>query len=69
MRRALFTLQPEGEEGPPPECPFCGGRDTELLSPFGGQLSVSQCWCRRCRTGFDRMKWRADQPPADRTDG
>lgn len=38
-------------------CPFCAGSDTELLSPFGGQLSVAQYWCRRCRTGFDYMKW------------
>lgn len=39
------------------ECPFCDTRDTELLSPFGGQLSVAQYWCRKCRTGFDYMKW------------
>lgn len=38
-------------------CPFCDGRETELLSPFGGQLSVAQYWCRRCRTGFEYMKW------------
>lgn len=38
-------------------CPFCDGRDTELLNPFGGQLSVAQYWCRRCRTGFDFLKW------------
>ena len=43
------------------ECPFCDGRDTELLSPVGGQLSVAQYWCRRCRTGFDYFKW---DPPA-----
>ncbi len=38
-------------------CPFCDGTDTQLLSPFGGQLSVAQYWCRHCRTGFDFMKW------------
>ena len=38
-------------------CPFCDGTDTRLLSPFGGQLSVAQYWCRSCRTGFDFMKW------------
>lgn len=43
------------DDGAP--CPFCDGRDTRLLSPFGGQLSVAQYWCRRCRTGFDYMKW------------
>jgi ring-1,2-phenylacetyl-CoA epoxidase subunit PaaD len=40
-------------------CPFCDSRDTQLVSPFGGQLSVSQYWCRSCRTGFDYMKWEA----------
>jgi hypothetical protein len=39
------------------KCPFCGDQDTRLVSPFGGQLSVAQYWCRRCRTGFDYMKW------------
>lgn len=41
-----------------PPCPFCGGRETELVSPFGGQLSVAQYWCRGCRTGFEQIKWR-----------
>ena len=48
------------EPGSPPEhvpCPFCEGKDTRLLNPFGGQLSVAQCWCNRCRTGFDYIKW------------
>jgi hypothetical protein len=39
-----------------PPCPFCHGTETELISPFGGQLSVAQYWCRRCRTGFDYVK-------------
>ena len=38
-------------------CPFCGGSDTTLVNPFGGQLSVAQYWCRRCRTGFEFIKW------------
>lgn len=38
-------------------CPFCDGLDTELVSPFGGQLSVAQYWCRGCRTGFEYIKW------------
>lgn len=45
-------------------CPFCDQRDTRLLSPFGGQLSVAQYWCRRCRTGFDYMKWEDTAAPA-----
>jgi hypothetical protein len=38
-------------------CPFCEGTDTELVNPFGGQLSVAQYWCRTCRTGFEYIKW------------
>lgn len=43
-----------------PRCPFCDQRDTQVLSAFGGQLSVAQCWCRSCRTGFEYLKWEAD---------
>jgi hypothetical protein len=38
-------------------CPFCEGTDTHLVNPFGGQLSVAQYWCRRCRTAFEFIKW------------
>ena len=38
-------------------CPFCDGTESELINPFGGQLSVAQYWCRRCRTGFEYLKW------------
>lgn len=40
------------------ECPFCRGSDTEQFSAFGSALSVSQYYCRRCRTVFEWMKWR-----------
>jgi hypothetical protein len=43
------------ERGAP--CAFCEGDDTELVNPFGGQLSVAQYWCRACRTGFEFIKW------------
>ena len=39
------------------QCPFCDGMDTKLLSPFGGQMSMAQYWCNRCRTGFEYIKW------------
>ena len=42
-----------------PPCPFCRGRDTELHSPFGSQLSVSTYWCRSCHTAFEYMKWQS----------
>jgi len=38
------------------ECPFCQGRETEQFSAFGSALSVSQYYCRRCRTVFEWMK-------------
>lgn len=38
-------------------CPFCEGTETHLVNPFGGQLSVAQYWCRRCRTAFEFIKW------------
>ena len=47
-----------------PECPFCGGDDTELHSPFGTALSVATYWCRRCRTAFEWVKWSADEDAA-----
>ncbi len=40
-------------------CPFCEKTETELMNPFGGQLSVAQYWCRKCRTGFEYIKWGA----------
>ncbi len=40
-----------------PACPFCDGRDTELISPFGSVLSVAGYWCRDCHTGFEYVKW------------
>ena len=38
------------------ECPFCGGSETEQFSAFGSALSVSQYYCRTCRTVFEWMK-------------
>lgn len=43
-------------------CPFCGSRETELLSPFGSQLSTAQYLCRSCRSPFERI--RQDEPPS-----
>jgi len=40
------------------QCPFCAGMDTEQFAAFGSALSVSQFWCRKCRTVFEWMKWR-----------
>jgi hypothetical protein len=37
-----------------------------MISPFGGAMSVAQCWCRRCRTGFDWLKWEGTPAPPER---
>jgi hypothetical protein len=42
------------------ECPFCEGADTEQFSAFGSALSVSQYYCRTCRTVFEWMKRKRD---------
>jgi len=41
-----------------PPCPFCEGRDTELMNVFGSHASVSTYWCRSCRSPFELLKWR-----------
>ena len=37
-------------------CPFCEESETEQFSAFGSALSVSQYYCRTCRTVFEWMK-------------
>jgi 3-hydroxybutyryl-CoA dehydrogenase len=46
-----------------PSCPFCEQRNTELMSPFGSQLSVATYWCNACRSPFEVMKWRGSSAP------
>ena len=47
-------------EGMPfaPECPFCGGSETEVMNAFGSHASVSTYWCRPCGSPFEMMRWR-----------
>lgn len=40
-----------------PSCPFCGAAETELMSSFGGQLSVATYWCKLCGSPFEFLKW------------
>jgi hypothetical protein len=51
------TGSPEAAAARPPAvaCPFCHSTDTEMLSPFGGQLSTAQYQCRTCRSYFEYM--------------
>jgi hypothetical protein len=57
MGGSIFPDAGEATVPDSPPCPWCDGRETRVLSPFGGQLSVAQCWCYRCRTGFEYLKW------------
>lgn len=50
-----------------PECPFCSGRETELMSAFGSHASVATYWCRRCRSPFELLKWKAPRPERPRS--
>jgi hypothetical protein len=42
-------------------CPFCRSSETELISPFGSQLSTDQYYCRACRTYFERFSRDEDE--------
>jgi len=45
------------------ECPFCGGSDTHVETPFGSVLSVAQYYCRHCRCIFEWVKRTAPDLP------
>jgi hypothetical protein len=51
------------------ECPFCLGLDTEQFSAFGSALSVSQYYCRACRTVFEWMKRKGDPRSPENSEG
>jgi hypothetical protein len=47
------------ETAPPPltpDCPFCGAREVELVSAFGGQIITSQWQCRACGSYFEAVR-------------
>ncbi|NNF12241.1 MAG: hypothetical protein HKN72_03400 [Gemmatimonadetes bacterium] len=61
--RGSFRAKERMEEAPDslpeaPDCPFCDGVETELMSAFGAHASVSTYWCRVCRSPFELMRWR-----------
>lgn len=37
-------------------CPFCGGRDTRPLTPYGSLLMTAQYACDACRTTFEWVR-------------
>ena len=66
-RGSSYSAQDRREETPDtlpssPPCPFCNGRETEIMNAFGSQLSVSTYWCLDCRSPFEFMKWRSAGP-------
>ena len=58
-REPRSEARPESSSRLPsaPPCPFCEGRDTELLNTFGPHASVASYWCRDCRSPFELLKW------------
>jgi len=57
--------RPTGGLPESPKCPFCSGIETELMNPFGSQLSVATYWCRPCRSPFEIMKWMAREDSSE----
>jgi len=59
------SVPPSGEHDPgggtPETCPFCEGKETELMSLFGSHASLSTWWCRTCRSPFEVLRWRPRQ--------
>ncbi len=56
-RSRLEEPLPCGDVPESVDCPHCQGHETELFAAFGSALSVSQYYCRACRTVFEYMKW------------
>ena len=61
--RGSFRAEDRRAEAPDslpeaPDCPFCDGVETELMSAFGAHASVCTYWCRSCRSPFELMRWR-----------
>jgi ribosomal protein L37AE/L43A len=51
--RPAAPLEPVSET---PACPFCGSRETELVSQFGSQILTAQWHCRDCRSYFEAVR-------------
>ncbi|ATO38889.1 hypothetical protein B1691_16035 [Geobacillus sp. 47C-IIb] len=41
-------------------CAFCGSTNVAPLSMFGTAQLVSQYYCHRCKSVFERVRWRND---------
>ena len=62
-QRSSFDAKARRDETPAelpaaPECPFCEGTATEIMSAFGSHASVSTYWCRACGSPFELVRWR-----------
>lgn len=69
VRRSLGTPLHSDAMPDAVECPFCLGLETEQFSAFGSALSVSQYYCRTCRTVFEWMKRKGDHPSSGNPEG
>lgn len=56
--RAVSDQPRSAVSAPPPPCPFCGGKRTEVMSLFGSHASLTTCWCEDCRSPFEFLRWR-----------
>jgi transcriptional regulator NrdR family protein len=47
-------------------CPFCGSRDVEVVSAWGGQLITRQLRCHDCNSHFEAIRgdFDSDERPA-----
>ncbi len=62
-----MTSEPIARLPATPMCPFCDRNETELMNPFGSQLSVATYWCNRCRSPFEIMKWQRPKAASEAT--
>ncbi len=54
--QGVSVALPEPVFGGLVECPFCGSTQTELVSPWGGQMITAQQRCASCGTYFEAIR-------------
>ena len=50
-----------------PKCPFCGGREAEVISLFGTQAMTLQYRCRDCGSLYEAIKYDREEPDPSRS--
>lgn len=59
-RLAKFGIAPPPREFSPklaPECPYCGAKDTDIVSLFGPTACRAVYYCKSCQQPFEGMKY------------